>query len=831
MGGDYWIVIKWWGTLFLIGAVAFPLTKKLFSSWYDRGYFFAKAVGMAAVTFLVYLAGILHIFPFTAPTVAWALAVVFVCGMALNIRNTESGSPSAPLRAGVNRGKGKHNNLLHNSLFKIQFDRAWFKRGTLLLAEEIFFFSALLFWSWVKGHEPSIQGLEKFMDFGFMKSILNAAWFPAPDMWYAGYPINYYYFGHTVVAVLTKLSGIDLTYTFNLMLAALFAFTLTMSFSIGYQLFWGKARLPAPERSDSGQGEGGREKTFFRFFTLYPLPLSAGLLTAYLVTLAGNMQTIYAFTKGYMGENPPAFWTLLWKFSELGRLGEGIERYWYANATRFIPFTIHEFPSYSFVVSDVHGHVLSLPFVLLAIALLIQMFSGLSLRGAPTTVEGDAAIPIKNSLLRRMNGFAMTRVIFYGFLCGVLLMTNASDGPIYMGLFLLLLIVHSLRFTAGKKMDWKQTGLVVGLVTLPAILTSLPFLLHFKSFVSGIAVNCPPVFLAGRKFGPLLFEGVEKCQHSPFWMMWLLWGFFISCGVWLITSKVRREEGKWHILYKEFTRTEQILAVFFVFSVVLIIFPEFFYFKDIYPAHFRSNTMFKLGYQAFILFSIVSAYTIVNIFVTRNTQYVIRKSLNISHITHLVSRSLVLIFFLPQMFLVCIYPFFSVRSYFNSLKNYQGLYGLTWLATEYPDDYNAIKYLNTESGIMNHGKNKNNQNSVFSIQNSIPVVIEADGDSYTDSARISAFTGLPAVIGWPVHEWLWRGTYDVVAPRREEVRKIYESDDMEETKRILTKYGVRYIIVGTLEREKYPDMNMNKFKLSGSPVFTSGKTTIYLVGQ
>ena len=35
MGNDFWIVVQWWGTLFLVGAVAFPLTKRLFSSWFN----------------------------------------------------------------------------------------------------------------------------------------------------------------------------------------------------------------------------------------------------------------------------------------------------------------------------------------------------------------------------------------------------------------------------------------------------------------------------------------------------------------------------------------------------------------------------------------------------------------------------------------------------------------------------------------------------------------------------------------------------------------------------------------------------------------------------
>jgi uncharacterized membrane protein len=663
---DFLIVFQWWGTLFLVGAAAYPLTRKL-----GLSYSFSKAVGMAVVTFLVYLGGVLHIVPFTKLSIISSLLFVFIGGVVGN--------------------KGTKG--------------TWGTKGIIL--DEIFFFLCLLLWSWVKAHEPSIHNLEKFMDFGFTKSILNSRFFPAPDMWYAGGTINYYYFGHTVMAVLTKLSGIDLTYTFNLMLAAIFAFCFTMSFSIGKQL---------------------TKKIF------------GGVLTAFLVTLAGNMQTIYAFTIGYDGENVQPFWNLLGKID--------LNRYWYANATRFIPYTIHEFPSYSFVVSDVHGHVLSIPFVLLAIALLIKIWGD----------KGDWGT-----------------YIFYGFLCSVLLMTNALDGPIYLGLFLITLVVFNVF---SKKLSWEKTAIVGGVTIITMIICSLPFLLYFKSFVTGIAVNCPPAALADTKLGPILFEGVEKCQHSPLWMMWLLWGFFIYCGTWLFVSKKR------HFL----------LTVFFFFSLALIIFPEFFYFKDIYPMHFRSNTMFKLGYDAFILFSIVSGYAIVKLW----------------------KNKLFLLLLAPQLFLVSIYPFFSVRSYFNSLKVYEGINGAKWIRTQYPDNWAGIQYLNNELRIMNYGKTP-------------PVIVEADGDSYTDYNQVSAFTGLPTIVGWSVHEWLWRGSYDVVAPRKEEVRRIYESTDVVETKQILTKYHVGYIFVGTLEREKFKNLAEWKFKELGTPVFTSGNTVIYQI--
>jgi len=728
---DFWLVFQWWGTLFLVGAAAYPYTKYLFRDWFDRGFLFTKAVGMAILTYGVYLLAILHIAPFTIPTIWGVLGALVVLGIPFYLRKKE--------------------------------EHTW-QRAVILAAEELFFFAALLFWTWIKAHEPSIHNLEKFMDFGFTKSILDSRYFPAPDMWYAGMTINYYYFGHTVMAVLTKLSGIDLTYTFNLMLATIFALTATMSFSIGVQLTFlrhsGEGRNPK---------DGSRVKPGMTAVT-------GGLLTAWLVTMAGNMQTMYAFTKGYDGDKVVPFWQLLWPIAEMWqKLPQGLNRYWYANATRFIPWTIHEFPSYSFVVSDVHGHVLSIPFVLLAIAILIRLFSE-----------------------KKINYFFL---IFYGFLCSVLLTTNALDGPIYFGLLAILLWV--------KRETWVKWGKEIGVAFAAVAVFSLPFLLHFNSFVSGLAVNCPPAALANTKIGPILFESVEKCQHSPLWMWWLLWGFFVYCGGWLVFrflsssgltrgSALSKADSR---LRGNDKRHELLLAIFFIFSVLLLIFPEFFYFKDIYPMHFRSNTMFKLGYQAFIMLSIVSGYTIVKLF--RN--------------------KLFLLFLIPQLILVSIFPIFSVRSYFNSLKTYESIYGMSWFEQQYPDDWIAITWLNSQIGSPSSLKLRG------ATITGNPVIVEADGDSYTDYDRVSAFTGLPTIIGWPVHEWLWRGSYDVVSPRREEVRKVYESKDVEETKAILTKYHVTYIFVGTLEREKFKNLQEEKFSQLGTPVFTQGETVIYQI--
>ncbi len=779
---DSILVFQWWLALFVVGAAAFPITKALFvsrakdsqpgtvSGWFDQGYLFSKAVGMALLSYGMFVFGTFRILPFVQSTLIGLLIALFVSGALVHRVCIPTGTPPKPRRV--------------------------IRTILLFFLEECAFLGLLFVWSWVKAHEPSIRGLEKFMDYGFMQSILNSRYFPAADMWWAGGFINYYFFGHLVTAVLTMLSGLELGVAFNLMLATLFALTASMSFSIGAQL--------------SGIAVGtGTVRTVVRQIT-------AGLLTAFLLTLGGNMQTIYAFTKGYTGENVVPFWTLLWPWQEFSkRLGEGLAIYWYANATRFIPFTIHEFPSYSFVVSDVHGHVLAIPFALLTIALLIMIWT-------------------KNGKRLGMAKFAVPVVhcIFLGFLIGVLLMTNALGGPVYAMVFGFL-VLSNLGFVLRRihipgirrpvavpavgQNAWfdriKRVMVPIDIVGVAAFLTALPFLQYFSSFATGIGVNCPPAFLANSTLGPFLFEGVEKCQRSPLWMMALLWGFFWFTGIWLFFRKI------WNSDYPN-SPLHRILKVFYISGLVLITIPEFFYVKDIYPGHFRSNTMFKLGYEAFMLWSIVAAFVIIHFLFHRPGKGKRARSFRIV-------RGIFLLLLLPQLFLVSIYPLFSIRSYFGDLKTYRSLSGLSWMEKEYPDYFRAIQWLRSRVSLL---RNSPAWDRSMHAVGALPVIVEADGDSYTDYNQVSAFSGVPTVTGWAVHEWLWRGSYNVVGPRKDDVRLIYESTDPQVTRELLDTYAVEYVLIGPLERQKYANLQETTIASLGTLVFQSGDTGIYQVG-
>ena len=208
--------------------------------------------------------------------------------------------------------------------------------------------------------------------------------------------------------------------------------------------------------------------------------------------------------------------------------------------------------------------------------------------------------------------------------------------------------------------------------------------------------------------------------------------------------------------------------------------------------------MFKLGYQAFIMMGIASIVT-----------FYLLKNIKKSAVYNLITIIFIIFLLFPS-----VYPFFSIPSYYGKLDRKVELDGQVWLKDSYLEDSEIIDYLN---------RNEKGQ----------PVILEAQGDSYTDYERISAFTGLPTVAGWWVHEWLWRGSSEVVGKRIPEVVVLYESDNVDQTKFLIKKYQIKYVVVSRLERQKYPNLNEKKWSKIGQLIFKSsnGFGALYQVNQ
>ncbi len=110
------------------------------------------------------------------------------------------------------------------------------------------------------------------------------------------------------------------------------------------------------------------------------------------------------------------------------------------------------------------------------------------------------------------------------------------------------------------------------------------------------------------------------------------------------------------------------------------------------------------------------------------------------------------------------------------------------------------------------------------------VIAEAVGGSYSEFARIGTQSGQPTVLGWPGHESQWRGGVKEMGSRQSDLERLYRTNDWTEAQQILHQYNVRYVFIGSLERNVYR-VNENKFKRFLQPVFQQGQVAIYEVPQ
>lgn len=763
MLGDLGRILWWWFNIWVIGIVFLPLSKRVFKNFFDNGYLFSKVVGIALASWSVWFFASFKILPFTREVIWLILGFWFLVNW-----------------VGLQKFAGLSNEPKNR--FKI------------FLFEEILFLVTFIFWGWVRGFQPDIQGLEKFMDFGFVNSILRSKYFPPADMWFAGKSINYYYFGHYVTAFLTKLTGLDSATTYNLMMALLFGFCFSLTFSLAanFVYVWKRNILKKNRK-----------------FSLKPAVI-AGLISALVVSLGANLHPAYYNFKMKVLKKPYC---------------NGAFSYWYPSATRYIGYcpdvddkTIHEFPSYSFVVSDLHGHVSDIPFVLTFLATGFVLFQKIKEKNLQAKKKNQSLLKVK--IPKLLKDFFKTKnmewnweftglIILASFLLGITFMTNQWDYPIYLLVFGALVLVAS--FLEKKSTPWEKlivkTGAVCLIVVILSILWVIPFLINFEQIAKGV-------------------DFVHA--HSRWYQLLILWGGFwffgISFLLFLFFSKVKIKTWfKKENLVKKISNflgvevqltaeknqqknyspflivdSDWVVVVMIIISTLLIVIPEIVYVKDIYiSSHHRANTMFKLTYQSFIMFSLVLGYILVRVNLSLKKVWL---------------RKLLLLCYLVLFFCFMTYPFYAIKGYYGTLKkqNYKGLYGLSFLKKLYPDDYETVLWF---------------KKSVAGQPN----ILEAVGDSYTDYERISMATGLPTIQGWFVHEWLWRGSPNEPEKRASEVQLIYETKDEKQAKEILDRYNVRYVIVGEMERQKYPLLNESKFEKIGEKVFQSGKTVVYKI--
>lgn len=367
------MILLWWGASSLLGVLALPLVFRLFKWLPDRGYAFARPLGLLGSSYLLWLGASLGILPNHIGGVIGALVLFGVVSLLM----------------------GDRQGLL-----------AWLRsERRLVLTIEAVFAVSFAIWAFVRANNPEIQFTEKPMEVAFLNGILRSGSYPPIDPWLSGYGISYYYFGYVMIGQLTQLTGASSGVAFNLTSALWFAMVAMGSYGLLYNLLAAGKQLPsiASGKKSPTRGAGPKSQNESRSsggssLATEGISLWLPLLGPLFVLIAGNLE---AFLDVLHSQH--LFWTSgnltspFWSWLDIQQLSEPPvgdpswipQRFlWWWRASRVVHDVnlvgasvevIDEFPFFSFLLADNHPHLLAIPYTLTAIGFSLQTF----LRGAP----------------------------------------------------------------------------------------------------------------------------------------------------------------------------------------------------------------------------------------------------------------------------------------------------------------------------------------------------------------------------------------------------------------------------------------------------------------
>lgn len=824
--------LSWYVLITLLGWLTFPLAYSLFPALADRGYTLARAFGLLLWGYVFWLFA------------SFRIAQNDIGGLLLGL-------------------------LVPGGLSAWMFTRCrselsdWVRANRrLIVTSEVLFLAAFGFMALVRSTNPEIVGTEKPMELMFINGIMNSPTFPPRDLWLSGYAISYYYFGYVMTAMLASFTGVPGTLAFNLMIALIFGLGAVGAYGILYNLLanWmGEAEDPEPElESDFGDLEAvsgqssvvSRQSSVVNRQSSILSPLLAPLFLLIVSNVEGFLEVLHSrglfWQFGADGAATSRFWTWLdipdLKNAPVQPFQWAPDRYlWWWRASRvvqdydlnnFAREIIDEFPFFSFLLSDLHPHVLAIPFNLLAVAVALNLFFG-GWRGRINLYFGELRIS-------RSGFFTIALVL------GGLAFLNTWDILIAGAL-----IVFSYALARAHESGWGWERLEdILLLGVPAVVTAflmyLPFYVGFDSQAGGIIPSFMyptrgahiwvawgtlfvPIFvyliyLWGRRtpgnWSASLFTalglvavllaamfaiGLLAWKLKPDLVQPILAAQGLDAGAFIAASMMRRLSYIGSLLtllallipalaflFRSQNNSSAFVLLMVALGTLLILGPDFLYLRDNFG--WRINTIFKFYYQAWIVLSLAAVYGIIVLF---------RRLRGAANVAFSVLFVLVLAVGLA-------YPSLSIltkTNNFNPPFDYT-LDDFERVQRENPDEAAAIQWLRSAPD---------------------GVVAEAVGGAYSSYARISVYTGLPTVLGWGNHEGQWRDGA-LQGTRAADIELLYTTNDWFTAREIIARYHIRYIYVGNLERNTYR-VNEEKFNRFAKPVFQMGTVTIYEAPQ
>jgi len=430
--------------------------------------------------------------------------------------------------------------------------------------------------------------------------------------------------------------------------------------------------------------------------------------------------------------------------------------------TRTITNTINEFPLFSFVWGDVHAHVISIFNQVFLLFLLLFAYKRWETLGRMGKITVMALIAVS---------------------LGSMPLINTWDVLLYAPLVLITALLILWRDRASPD----RTAWAFLLAVPPvSILCYLPFYLQLKANTGGIALVRTPsdplqfLWVNGIFIAIFLALLVPEIRKKP-WLLLLCLPFalagYIAAGIAVIP-----------LVYFIAKADRDLTDIIAAFGLAILIACELIYMKDnMGETYFRMNTVFKCYLPAWLMLGTA-------MFVMAGRWCA--ATLRIPPVPGRTSAALTGI----VVTILFILPFAVIAPVSNAPGT---LDGLAFLESQHPADASAIAYLRSLSGSE--------------------ILVEAENGDYSYYSRVSSFTGIPAVVGQPFHEFMWRGDNDGwYADRPADVRAIYEQP--QNTVSLMKKYNATLLYVGDSERERY---NVTLPATGLEKIYSSRGTDIY----
>jgi uncharacterized membrane protein len=369
-------------------------------------------------------------------------------------------------------------------------------------------------------------------------------------------------------------------------------------------------------------------------------------------------------------------------------------------------------------------------------------------------------------------------------------------GPLFVPLFVFLIYVW-----------WTQGGkkrLSVGLGTSLAVLVLLlvfslmlaaliPLASSFRGGEDVIQIYLNSI--RAPSLGAAVQKGLGRRLTMPgAWLTLLLLGAAAIGILWKAKTGKDREVEKNQTVGK----AHRFSLLLILAGTLLVSVPEFIFLRDLFG--YRLNTIFKFYYQAWLMWSVVAAFGTVILFQSLQLPW----------------RTFFGVLLALSLGMALVYPVLGLWSRTNGFNPITGktLDGAVQFNEFSPDDAAAAYWL---------------ANAPYGV------VAESVGGSYSSHARFSTYSGLPTILGWDFHETQWRGSSELVTPRKEEVRRLYCTRQWPEAEGILNKYNVKYLVVGGLEYATYTadsdtcpgGLSAKKFSDHMQVLFKQGQVTVY----